>query len=162
MPKGQTATSSRRREKPFSVGARPARSVHSSKPILHRRTGGEKEPDYPVVVHHGGTTHVLVPVEEYERLIVAEMALESVAILDNAKDEDWIDADDAAIEFARDAIVEARKKAGLTQKQLGEKLGLPQSQISRIERRPDRTTVRTLRRLARALKVDVSVFLRGL
>jgi transcriptional regulator with XRE-family HTH domain len=31
-----------------------------------------------------------------------------------------------------------------------------ESQISRIERNPDRTTVRTLKRIARALNVSVS------
>ncbi len=114
-----------------------------------------------VVGPNGKTTHIVIPIDEYERLLLADMARDAIKTLED-RDAEWIDADDVAIEFARDAIVEARKKAGLTQKQLGQKLGLPQSQISRIERRPDRTTVRTLRRLARALKVDVSVFLRGM
>jgi transcriptional regulator with XRE-family HTH domain len=43
----------------------------------------------------------------------------------------------------------------LSQTQLGAKLNLPQSQISRIERNPDHTTLRTLKRVARALGVDV-------
>jgi len=38
---------------------------------------------------------------------------------------------------------------------LGRKLGIPQSQISRIERNPDHTTIRTLRRIAKALQVDI-------
>ena len=63
---------------------------------------------------------------------------------------------DFALELAAERIAKARKAKGLTQKQLGEKLNLPQSQISRIERNPDRTTVRTLKRIARALGVDVS------
>ena len=71
----------------------------------------------------------------------------------------WVDADDLALDLAADRIAKARKAAGLTQKQLADKLGLPQSQISRIERNPDRTTVRTLRRLAQALNVDVSKLL---
>ncbi|HSW44699.1 MAG TPA: helix-turn-helix transcriptional regulator [Phycisphaerae bacterium] len=32
---------------------------------------------------------------------------------------------------------------------------MPQSQISRIERNPDHTSVNTLKRIARALDVDV-------
>ena len=112
---------------------------------------------------NGEVTHVLLSMKEFERLQLADMALHAIGQIERGDHaDDLVDADDVAIEFARDAIVEARKNAGLTQKQLGQKLGLPQSQISRIERRPDRTTVRTLRRLARALKVDVSVFLRGL
>ncbi len=52
-------------------------------------------------------------------------------------------------------IAKARKAAGITQKQLGDRLRIPQSQISRIERKPDHTTVRTLKRIARALNVSV-------
>jgi len=77
------------------------------------------------------------------------------AKLDNPKAK-WIDFDDFAAEVAANLLVEARKKAGLTQSQLAAKLKIPQSQISRIERNPDRTTVRTLRRIARALAVDIS------
>jgi UDP-N-acetylglucosamine 1-carboxyvinyltransferase len=99
-----------------------------------------------------------VPVDEYERLIAASMAEHAAASLEDDKTE-WVDADTVARELARDRIVGARKAAGLTQKQLGDKLGLPQSQISRIERQPDRTTVRTLKRVARALGVDVGALL---
>jgi ribosome-binding protein aMBF1 (putative translation factor) len=71
----------------------------------------------------------------------------------NAK---WIDFEDFSAMLAADAVVEARKKAGLTQGQLAAKLKMPQSQISRIERNPDRTTVRTLKKIAKALGVDVA------
>ncbi len=68
---------------------------------------------------------------------------------------EWVDADQFGLQLAGERIARARKGKGLTQKQLGEQLGLPQSQISRIERRPDHTTVRTLKRIAKALGVDV-------
>ena len=58
-------------------------------------------------------------------------------------------------------ITRARKAAGLSQAALGRKVVMPQSQISRIERNPERCTVRTLRRLANALKVDVATFLQA-
>lgn len=143
---------------------RPARRTaeQSVDKSIDKHTHNRPLSGYASLVGSGGaTTHIVVPIEEYERLIVADMARTAIQKLEDPNTE-WIDARDLGIEFARDAIVEVRKKAGLTQKQLGQKLGLPQSQISRIERRPDRTTVRTLRRLARALKVDVRVFLRGL
>lgn len=114
-----------------------------------------------MVSFDGQTTHVMVPIDEYEKLVMADMARSAIQKLEDPNTE-WTDAGDLAAEFARDAIVEARKKVGLTQKQLGKKLGLPQSQISRIERHPDRTTVRTLRKMARALNVNISSFLRGL
>ncbi len=66
-----------------------------------------------------------------------------------------IDADDFARELAGSRIAKARKAAGLTQAQLGERLGLPQSRISHIERNPDSTTVGALKRIARALGVDI-------
>ncbi len=110
------------------------------------------------VVRNDEPTHVLVPVEEYEELVKASMVQEAITILEDPNTE-WIDFDEARIQLAADRIAAARKAAGLTQAQLGRKLGLPQSQISRIERNPDRTTVRTLKRIARALKVDVRALL---
>jgi len=115
---------------------------------------------YDYLVQNGEPTHVLIPVDEYDEWIKRDMALEAIAQMENEKPEDFVDADDFALELAAETIADARKRAGLTQKQLGEKLGIPQSQVSRIERNPDRTTVRTMKRLAKALKVDVGVFLR--
>lgn len=104
---------------------------------------------------NGETTHVLLPMEEYQRLLRACEAQALTAKLEDATVE-WIDLDDFGLQLAAGRITEARKARGLTQRELGKKLGLPQSQISRIERNPDHTTVRTLKRLARALGVDVS------
>ena len=66
-----------------------------------------------------------------------------------------VSLEDTQLLVAADRIVNARKAAGMTQQQLAAKLKMPQSQISRIERNPDRTTVRTLKKIAKALKVDV-------
>jgi len=64
-----------------------------------------------------------------------------------------------ALQIAGDRIARARKAKNLTQKQLAEKLKVPQSQISRIEQNPDHTTIRRLKRIARALGFDVSVLI---
>ena len=49
-------------------------------------------------------------------------------------------------------LVEARKAAGLTQKQLAERLGISQAQVSRIEKEDyDAYTLNTLRRYVAAL-----------
>ena len=106
------------------------------------------------MIEDGEPAYVLIPIEEYEDLAKANMVEQAVAQIERG-DEDLIDADDLALELAAERIARARRAAGLTQKQLGAKLNLPQSQISRIERNPDRTTVRTLKRIARALGVDV-------
>lgn len=107
---------------------------------------------------NGKTTHVVLPLEHYERLLVADMARGAFDKLEDPNVQ-WVDADDVAIEFATEELVKARKAARLTQKQLGQRIGVPQSMISRIERRPDRTTVRTLKRIAKALGVNVNVYI---
>ncbi|GMU35258.1 MAG: hypothetical protein AMXMBFR20_31300 [Planctomycetia bacterium] len=99
--------------------------------------------------------YVLVPLDEYRRLADAGLLDSALARLAD-KSERVVDAEKFALELAADRITKAREAAGLTQAQLGEKLSLPQSQISRIERNPDHTTIRTLKKIARALGVDVS------
>ncbi len=131
-----------------SVGRETTKAKSSSKPTK----------DYAQVEQGGRVTHVLVPVGEYERLVKASMVQSAAAKLEDQTTE-WVDADQLARELAAQRIAKARKSAGLTQIQLGRKLRLPQSQISRIERNPDRTTVRTLKRIARALGVDVSALI---
>lgn len=101
-----------------------------------------------------GTGYVLVPIDHYEKLVKADMVESAIAKLDRG-DAEFVDADEFALALAATRIARARKAAGLTQKQLGDKLKLPQSQISRIERNPDHTTVKTLKRVARGLGVDI-------
>lgn len=100
-------------------------------------------------------THVLLGIDEYERLrrAVVIQEIESDTVEAGGPS---IDARDAAMQIAGGWIAAARKKAGLTQTQLARKVGVPQSMISRIERNPDRTTVRTIKRIAKALNVDVA------
>ena len=55
-------------------------------------------------------------------------------------------------------LVEARKLAGLTQKQLAERLGVSQAQVARIEKRGyDAYTLTSLRRYVAALGDDFSL-----
>ena len=103
-------------------------------------------------------THVVVPIEEYERLSHAIEAQELAALAED-KTVKWVKASDAAIQIAGSWIAKARKTAGLTQKQLAQRMGVPQSQISRIEKNPDRTTLRTMKRIAAALSVDAAKLL---
>lgn len=55
------------------------------------------------------------------------------------------------------AIIDARIESGLTQKQLSEKTGISQADISRIERGTANPSVRTLQRIAEALGRKVSI-----
>lgn len=159
MPKNSTKTETKRKP-----GERRVRRTHGSKspvePARRRRRGTREsakahDEDYPYVLEAGEPAYVLVPIDEYEELVKMSMAASALAKL-NDDSAEYVDADDFALELAGEQVAKARKAAGLTQKQLGEKLKIPQSQISRIERNPDHTTVRTLKRIARALGVNVS------
>lgn len=103
-------------------------------------------------------THVLVPIDEYEELVNGAEVQQVVARLEDPTAR-WVPARTAAVEFAGSWIAAARQQAGLTQKQLAERVGVPQSQISRIEKHPDHTTLRTMKRIAAALGLDVAALL---
>lgn len=53
------------------------------------------------------------------------------------------------------ALLEARKELNLTQQQLAEKLGLDQSEVSRLEGPDCNPTLRTLSKLATALNLEI-------
>ncbi len=103
-----------------------------------------------------GTTCVVLSEDEYERLLRLAEVRELTAKL-AAPASEWVDFDEFKLREAGSRIAAARKAQNLTQTQLAHKLGLPQSDVSRIERHPDRTTVRTLKRVAHALGVDVKL-----
>jgi ribosome-binding protein aMBF1 (putative translation factor) len=114
------------------------------------------KPSY--VYRNNRATHVLLTVDEYEQLANAAEAQQLIAKLEDPTTK-WIPAEEAFVQIAGGWIADARKRAGLTQKQLADKMGMPQSQISRIEKNPDRTTMRTMKRIAAALEVDISALL---
>jgi ribosome-binding protein aMBF1 (putative translation factor) len=89
-------------------------------------------------------------------LIKADMARQAVATLQDPRAK-WMDFDECKLRIAVSKLAAARKAKKLTQSQLATKLGMPQSQLSRIERNPDQTTVRTLKRIAKALGIDIEL-----
>lgn len=103
----------------------------------------------------GNTTHAIIPFHDYMYLLALKSAINAVPMLDDPNTE-WVDFEDMITEFAAPKIAAARVKKGLTQKQLGAKLGMPQSQISRLEKHPESVTYRTLQRVAKALGVKVT------
>lgn len=108
-----------------------------------------------------GEATVRISASEYDRLLRAELALSAVRTFERDQDDStkWVDAGQFGLDLAGETIAKARKAAGLTQHDLGRKLGMPQSQISRIEKNPDRTTVKTLKAVAKALNVDIRAFI---
>ncbi len=55
------------------------------------------------------------------------------------------------------AMIDARKESGLTQKQLSERTGIAQSDISKLERGNANPSLRTLQRLAAGMGVNVRI-----
>ncbi len=159
MPKNpaKAKKSARSRKRPVTRSRKADKSA--ARGVSQKPGGnGKSGPSYrerPYVVENGRPTHILVPIDEYEELIKSGMVARAVAQIESG-DDDFVETHDFALALAAERIAKARKAKGLTQKQLGEKLNLPQSQISRIERNPDHTTVRTLKRIARALAVDMA------
>lgn len=109
---------------------------------------------YPYLVEDGKPTFIQVPVDRYRELITAEAALKAASALQDENPES-MKIDDAEVRLAKNRLVAARTARGLSQRELGKKLGMQQSHISNIEKNPDRVHLRTLKRVARALGVDV-------
>ena len=55
------------------------------------------------------------------------------------------------------AMIDARKESGLTQKQLSERTGIAQADISKLERGNANPTLRTLQRLAAGMGMNVRI-----
>ena len=79
--------------------------------------------------------------------------LMSMASLEGTEDdlENWT-------AFVSKRIREARESAGLTQEELSQQSGLPQSHISRLEQGKHSPTAKTLEKIATALKLPQSYF----
>ncbi len=108
----------------------------------------------------GVVTHVLVPIEEYQRLTASgvrkadgpsdEQIDEAIAILNDSKTE-WVDGEEVFENIVRDGIEYVRRMRGMSQGELGKRVGLSQPQVSRIESRPEQATLEVLRRIADVL-----------
>lgn len=55
------------------------------------------------------------------------------------------------------AMIDARKKTGLTQKQLSEKTGITQSDISKLENGDGNPSIKTLQRLAAGMDMVLHI-----
>lgn len=62
----------------------------------------------------------------------------------------------------RELLIQARQRSGLTQRQLAERLGTPQSYVSKFERGERRLDLIEFLEVADALQIDVGEFIRQL
>lgn len=184
MQNRQAKTGATRRRLAGAHGARNRLETH--RPAGNR---GRHPAAYDLVVVRGANghrtvtrarsaavaTHVLVPIAGLDRLREAlrpgrgashermqRVAATETALLKKrlaSPPGRFVEARTAALESAGRRIAAARLRLGLTQKALGERLRMPQSQIARIEKHPERTRVRTLQRVAAALGADIGQLL---
>ncbi|MHB8644658.1 MAG: helix-turn-helix domain-containing protein [Thermomicrobiales bacterium] len=95
---------------------------------------------------HEMTTHGAGSYQRWRERLRAQPEYQAVYAEEAAKSELWLQ------------LVEARQQAGLTQKQLAERLGVSQAQVARIEKRGyDAYTLTSLRRYVAALGDDFSL-----
>lgn len=118
------------------------------------------EKNLATVQTNGVITHVLVPVREFERL--TGKSAESLAPPSD-KDVDaaiatfenpatvWRDANEIFQSLVLEGIEHVRRGNGLSQTELGRRVGLSQPQVSRLENHPERATLALLKKIAAAL-----------
>jgi DNA-binding XRE family transcriptional regulator len=87
----------------------------------------------------------------------SEASIRKAAAILTSKRTKWHDANEVLPEIIIAGLAATRKQFGFTQSELGKRVGLPQSRISKIESNPDAITVRLLKRLAAALTRKESV-----
>lgn len=75
----------------------------------------------------------------------------------NLKDRDaqWSSGETVMQGLVLCKLAEIRRERGLSQRAVAERAGIPQSHVSKIERNPERCTLRVLQRVAKALDVPM-------
>lgn len=96
----------------------------------------------------------MIPYEDVQTLrTLQDMADRAQHIVEDPGTE-WLTIDEAKAAIAGIRIAQIRKERGMTQAQLGKLVGMPQSQISRLEKNPDASSLRQIRKIAKALGVS--------
>ena len=88
----------------------------------------------------------------------AAAASRAKAIMADASDP-MISLEEGRRELFDNHIKKVRKRKGMTQVQLAKKLGISQGRVSEIEHLDYRPTIKTCRRVAKALGVDITKLL---
>ena len=111
-------------------------------------------PDPAFTMEVEGESMVAIPVEVWERIVEefedAAAALRAKAIMADASDP-IISLEEGRKELFDNHIKRVRKRKRMTQVQLAKKLGISQGRVSEIEHLDYRPTIKTYRRVAKAL-----------
>ncbi len=115
-------------------------------------------PDPAFTMEVEGKSMVAIPVEIWDRIVEeledAASALRAKAIMADASDP-IVPLEEGRKELFDNHIKKIRKRKGLTQVQLAKKLGISQGRVSEIEHIDYRPTMKTYRRVAKALGCEV-------
>ena len=115
-------------------------------------------PDPAFTMEVKGVSMVAIPVEVWERIVEefedAAAASRAKAIMADASDP-MISLEEGRRELFDNHIKKVRKRKGMTQVQLAKKLGISQGRVSEIEHLDYRPTIKTCRRVAKALGCEV-------
>ena len=130
-----------------------ATDVSSNSPAPHIAAG-----EYSCLLDRGSITHILVPTDVFERLLSIEAFRAAVSELREGR-AGIVSHANVGRELAATRLVTARRRKGLTQTELAHRIGLTQSQVSRAEREPAKTSKQTLRCIAEQLGVNISALL---
>lgn len=114
----------------------------------------EKERENAQFVEIGGKKFVILSEEDYEKLLDRLDDIEIDKVLEDESDPivPWEEVKD---EIMQNRISEARKAAGLTQKELAKRMKIEQSALSRLEKKGTNLTIKTLKSVAKALGCEV-------
>ncbi len=119
-------------------------------------------PDPAFTMEVEGVSMVAIPVELWERIVEefedAAAASRAKAIMADASDP-IISLEESRKELFDNHIKRVRKRKRMTQVQLAKKLGISQGRVSEIEHLDYRPTIKTYRRVAKALGVDITELL---
>ncbi|MCA1779759.1 MAG: helix-turn-helix domain-containing protein [Xanthomonadaceae bacterium] len=115
-----------------------------------------------IIEKEGHAEYAVVPMEEWRRICALAEDAEDIQAADNAVRELAKDYDEAIpVEIVRKLLIEQhpvsvwRQYRGLTQQALADAAGVGKSHISQIESGTKTGSVKCLRRLAEALRVDI-------
>jgi len=157
--------------RPERYGSRKLKGVPNRRLIVrgYRRAKRERMQDKAAAAFHipdpaftmevEGNSMVAIPVEVWERIVEeledSAAASQARAIMADARDP-IIPLEEGRRELFDNHIKRVRKRKGLTQVQLAKKLGISQGRVSEIEHLDYRPTIKTYRRVAKALGVDIT------
>jgi len=108
------------------------------------------------IVTDGQVTHVVVPIDDYERLMISAMAERALHVDPNAK---RMSTAEVGRKLAGDRIRKAREALSMTREGLAVKIDVPARDIARAEDAPVESDVSLQQKLAEHLSVNIDALI---